>query len=340
MADVYADTVLQSARAWIKDQDNKAFELRPVISNIIEAYMLDREYTIPNLAAIKAATTQTTTAMYFDSKDFAIGTAKTNTPTGEKSGTTTADLTWATRTFIVDLPAKQYDGNEVDQAKGYAMSLYNAEKTFWSNFEELLLAHLVANLSTVNSADGYSGGTFTTNDMAIALGDVDEFYNIVSPHMQLNDFKQDYLDIHDTMWLRQSRLYAAQGAGNSTNLSFQFNGFQTFASNKIIPASSDLSTHYIVPKNGLALLDWNEPANRRGKESFANGHLRTYQSMFFPQLTFDLFIKEAWGDTTFDGGTVQYPTLTMEFALNYSLCGQPFTEAGRTPIYKYTVNKT
>lgn len=339
MANVYADTVLLAARSWIKEQNNKMFELRPVMSNIIEAFMLDREYTIPNLAAIKAATTQTTTAMYYKSKDFTIGTAKTNTPSGEKSGTGTLDLSWSTKTFVIDLPRKQYDGNEVTQAKGYAMSLYNAEKTFWSNFESVLLAYLVANLSTVNDGDGY-GGTFTTNDMSIANADVDEFYNIVSPQMQLNDFPQDYLDIHDTYWLRWSRLYAAQGAGNSTNLSFQFGGFQTFASNKILPASSDLSTHYIIPKGGIALLDWNEPANREGTGNHANGYLTTYQSLFFPELTFDVFVKESWGDTSDDGGTVQDPTLTLEFALNYALAKQPFTESGLTPIFKYTVSKT
>ncbi len=335
MANVYADTVLQDARAWIKEQENKKFELRPTVSNIIEAYLRDREYTIPNLAQIKAATTQTTTAMYFKSKDFTIGTSKSNTPSGEKSGTGKVDLTWNVKNFVIDLPTKQYDGNEVNKAKGFAMSLYNAEKTFWDNFESVLLAHLVANLSTVNDADGY-GGAFTTNTMSIPFADKDEFYNIVAPQLQMNDFPQNYLDIHDTMWLRYARLYAAQGAGNSTNLSFQFGGFNTYASNKILPASSYITTHYIVPDGGVALLDWNEPANRRGDKG-ANGELMTYQSLFFPELTFDVFVKEAWGDTSSDGGTVQDLTLTMEFSLNYSLCLQPFTESGRTAVYKYVI---
>jgi hypothetical protein len=216
------------------------------------------------------------------------------------------------------------------------MSLYNAEKTFWSNFESALLTHLIANLSTVNDADGY-GGTFTTNTMSLASADIDEFYNIVAPQLQMNDFESEYLDIHDTMWLRYARLYAAQGAGNSTNLSFQFGGFNTYASNKILPGSAELTAHYIVPKGGIALVDWNEPANRRGESAFANGYLTTYQSLFFPELTFDVFIKESWGDTSDDGGTVQDPTLTLEFALNYALCTQPFTESGRTAVYKYVV---
>ena len=334
MANVYADTVLQDARAWIKEQENKRFELRPVISNIMEAYMRDREYTIPNLAQIKAATTQTTTAMYFKSKDFTIGSAKSNSPSGEKSGTGKLDLSWSTKTFVIDLPAKQYDGNEVNQAKGYAMSLYNAEKTFWSNFETVLAAHLAANISTKNS--GTPGGTFASNVMTIANGDVDEFYNIVAAHMQQNDYEQNYLDIHDTFWLRYARLYAAQGAGNSTNLSFQFGGFNTYASNKITPGSGELSTHYIVPDGGLAIVDWNEPANRRGDKG-ANGELMTYQSLFYPDITFDVFVKEAWGDTHNDGGSVQDLTLTFEFALNYALCLQPFTESGRTAIHKYVV---
>ena len=334
MADVYSSTVLQDARAWLKDENNKGFELRPVKTNIISAFMRDREFTVPNLADIKNATTQATKAMYFTKKDFTINTSKSNTPSGEKSGTSIVTLTWAKAGFAVDLPSKQYDGNEVARAKGFAMSLYNAERTFWSSFDETLLAYLVANKSTVNSADG--GGSFTTDTFTINYSERDEFYNILDAHMEQNDFAGEILDIHDTYWKKFVRHYSAQGAANSENLSYQFNGFTTYSSNKIVPGSAQLSLHYIVPLHGVAILDWNEPANRRG-DSGANGYLGTYQSLFFPEITFDLFVKEAWGDTSSDGGTVQDFTETFEFTLNYSLTKQPFSEVGREAIYAYDI---
>jgi len=335
MADVYSSTVLQAARAWLKSDNNKKFELRPVKTNIIGAFLRDREFTVPNLADIKRATTQTTTAMYFKKKDFTINTSKSNTPSGEKSGTGSTNLTWATKGFTIDLPSKQYDGNEVARQQGFAMSLWNGERTFWANFDSVLLAYLVANKSTVNSASG--GGSFDTDTFTISYAERDEFYNILDAHMEQNDFGGEIMDIHDTYWKKFVRHYAAQGAGNSENLSYQFDGFTTYSSNKIIPTSSELTAHYVVPANGVAILDWNEPANRRGDSKGDGSYLTTFQSLFFPEITFDVFVKSAWGDTSDDGGTVQDLTETFEFSLNYALTTQPFTESGRTAIYKYDV---
>ncbi len=334
MADVYSSTVLQDARAFLKDDANKSFELRPVKTNILAAFLRERSFTIPNLAQIKKATTQATKAMYFTKKDFTINTSKSNTPSGEKSGTAITELTWAVKGFTVDLPSKQYDGNEVARQKGFAMSLYNAERTFWAAFDETLLAYLVANKSTVTSASG--GGSASSGAFTINYAERDEFYNILDAHMAQNDYDGEILDIHDTYWMKFVRHYAAQGSGNSTNLSYQFHGFTTYASNKIIPASSQLSRHYVVPLYGVAILDWNNPANRRG-DNGANGYLGTFQSLFFPEITFDLFHKEAWGDTGSDGGEVQDFTETFEFSLNYSLTTQPFTESGRTAIMSYEI---
>lgn len=335
MADVYSATVLQDARAWLKDESNKKFELRPVKTFILPAFLRDRDFTIPDLGDIKEATTQATKSMYFTKKDFTINTSKSNTPSGEKSGTAITELTWAVKGFTVDLPSKQYDGNEVARAKGFAMSLYNAEKTFWSEFDDTLLAYLIANQTTVNDAEGggsESGGVFTIN-----YAERDEFYNILDAHMEMNDFGGEILDIHDTYWKKFVRHYAHQGEANSTNLSYQFNGFTTYSSNKILPGTGYLSTHYVVPQYGVAIVDWNEPANRRGDNLGDGSYLGTYGSLFYPELTFDLFVKTAWGDTSSDGGSVQDKTETFEFSLNYSLVTQPFTESGRTAIMKYVV---
>ena len=335
MADVYSATVLQDARAWIKDENNKSFELRPVKTYILPAFLKDRQFTVPNLAEIKAATTQATKAMYFTKKDFTINSSKSNTPSGEKSGTAITTLSWSTKGFAIDLPSKQYDGNEVARMKGFAMSLYNAEKTFWASFDETLLAYLIANKTTVNDAAG--GGTESGGDFIISNGEADEFYNVLDAHMAQNDFDGEILDVHDTYWKKYVRHYAAQGSGNSTNLSYQFSGFTTFSSNKIVNGTGVLSTHYIIPKGGVAILDWNEPANKRGDKLNDGSYLGLYQSLFYPEITFDLFVKSAWGDTSSDGGTVQDKTETFEFSLNYSVTTQPFTEAGRSAIMKYVV---
>jgi len=100
-ADVYSSTVLQAARAFIKDENNKKFELRPELSKIIDAFTRDREFTIPALDDIRQAKTQTTTALYLKSKDFTINSSKTCSPSGEQSGSGTVAVSWSEKAFVV-----------------------------------------------------------------------------------------------------------------------------------------------------------------------------------------------------------------------------------------------
>lgn len=335
MADVYADTVLLNARAFINENQNKGFELRRTKNMVVEAFLRNREFTVPNLADIKKATTQTTQFMYMKSKDFTIGSAKSNTPSGEKSGSGITSLSWSTKTFIVDLPTKQYLGNEVSRDKGYAFSIYNGEKTFWNTMATTLLAYLNSNKSTVNSGDGYDG-TLAAGTMTVPYSEADQFYNILQGHMDLNSFNGPFMDICSSYWTKYVRHFAAQGAGNDENLSYQFGNFLVHPANSLAAGTGNSSKHYIVPEGGIVMLDWNELPNRNGQKMAAY-ELMTYESMFFPGIFFDVMVKESIGDTSSDGGTVQDFTLTVEFALNYALATQPFTESGRTAIYEYVV---
>lgn len=335
MADVYADTVLLNARAFINENQNKKFELRPAKNMVIDAFLRNREFTVPNLAAIKQATTQTTQFEYMKSLAFTIGTAKSNTPSGQKSGSGITSLVWATKTFVIDLPTKQYHGNEVSRDMGFAFSLWNAEKTFWSTMATAGLTYLAANKSTVNSGDG-NDGTLGTGTMTIANADKEQFYGIVDGHMYLNNYAGPYIDIYSSYWQKYVRHYQNQGAANDENLQYQFGNFMFHPSNNLSAGTGNLAKHYIIPDGGIVMLDWNELANRNGQK-MAAVELTTVPSLFFPGIEFDLMIKESLGDTTADGGTVQDITLTFEFSLNYSFATQPFTESGRTAIHEYVI---
>lgn len=335
MADVYADTVLQNARAFINENQNKGFELRKTKNMVVEAFLRNRDFTVPNLADIRKATTQTAQFEYMKSKTFTINAAKSNTPSGEKSGSGITSLSWATKTFVVDLPTKQYLGNEVSKQKGYAFSLYNGEKSFWNAFATTLVTYLGANKSTVNSGDGYDGN-LATGTMTVAASEADQFYNVLQGHMDLNSFNAPFIDICSAYWTKYVRHYAAQGAGNDENLSYQFGNFIIHPANSLAAGTGNSSKHYIVPEGGIVLIDWNEIPNRMGQK-MAAVELGTYESMFYPGLYFDLMVKESLGSTGADGGDVQDITLTLEFALTYALATQPFTEAGRTAIMEYVV---
>jgi len=337
-ADVYADTVLQAARAFIKDQNNKKFQLRPEYTRIVEIFMKDREFTIPNLAAIRKADTQTTTAMYLKKKDFTVGSSKDCAVTGEQSGSAKVDLTWVTKTVKIATSFKQHAGNEVSQARALANDLYNAEVSLFfgaSGLDAALLTYLETNKSGVNN--GGSGSFDATNDiMAIATANIDDFYNLVTADMQMNNYNPMFLEAHDTMWTAKQRKYVNQGAGNSTNTAFQFAGFEFYASNLIttgtIGSNAYTSIHYIVPEQGVAILDWNDPLNVAGA-TLGDKEWSTYQSILMPGLTLDLYKIKACADTSANGGGTQDLTENWELSLNYALAKQPVVSG--TPIFKY-----
>lgn len=338
-ADVYADTVLLKAQAFIKDENNKKFQLRPELTTAINAFKKDREYTIPNLAAIRNATTQATEALYMKQKDFTINTSKSCSPSGETSGSGAVSVTFVQKQFVISSNYKQYAGNQVTMDMALANDLYNGENSLWTAVDQYLIDYLETNKSGVNNAEA---SMFDSVNDIQAIDDSNElfFYNIVRAQMATNNYSGNFSDVADTMWQAKRLQYINQGAGNSTNSSFQFGGFDFYPSNLIsagtIGATVYTSIHYIIPDGAVAILDWNDPLNRAGQTS-GESSWYTMQSMVHPEFTFDVYKTTACADTSSSGGSVQDLTTTWEFTLNFAVAKQPVPTALETPIYKYGV---
>jgi len=338
-ANAYAETVLQDARAFIKADANKKFQLRPEFTKAMDIFLRDRDFTLPNLGTLRQATTQATTALYLKKKAFTVGTTKGCSPSGEQSGSGSVALTWGTKNVIIKTNFKQHAGNEVAQARALANDLYNAEVSLWTNIDQDLIDYLNTNRSGVNA--GGSGTFDAVNDiMAVTLANENYFYNLVTADMQKNNYSPSFLELHDTMWTAKQRQYVNQGAGNSANTAFQFAGFEFFPSNLITPGTiggnTYTSLHYIVPAGGVAIVDWNDPLNRANKVS-GEKSWTTMQSLLRPEFTFDVYKISDCADTSADGGGTQDFTETWEISFNYAKAVQPISVATETPIFKYGV---
>lgn len=331
-ANDYVDTVLQTARAFIKDENNRKFELRPNFTNLIDMFLRDREYTMPSLSAIRQAETQATNALYINKKDFVVGTAKSCNKVGGTSGSSTVPLTWQTLCVGIRHSFKCFAGNEVSSARAFANDIYNAEVSLFEQLDQNALDYLEANHSTVNAAGALSAGDIRD----VAQADKLFFYNCVSAEMRQNNYAPIYLDGHDTGFTKVQQQYINQGAGNSVNTQFQFGGFDFFPSNLITPPAGYESLHYIVPTGGVAVLDWNDPLNR-SNASIGDKRWFTMQSLLRPEFTLDVYRTDDCADTSGDGGGTQDLVTTWEIALNYAFAAQPVPTAGETPIFKYGV---
>jgi hypothetical protein len=341
---LYANTTTLEARSLLTVENQKKFELRPVLSRVAEPFIRSANAAIVNLAQIKKAVQQTTKVIYHKNKAFTINSSRSNTPTGEQSGTGISTITWYEKNFRVTDSSKLFQNNDVDRMTALAVNLWNGEKSFWESLDEnVLVAFLDSNKSTVNDGHTYDG-TLASGVMTIKADDVDKFYNIVAGHMGLNDFEAPFMDIHSMYWKSKQQYYAAQGAGNNTNLAFQFGGFEHFPSNKITPTAGNyISKHYIVPVGGIAMVTWNNPDNRSGVQH-ANARLFTVESLFYPGIYFDVFAYDTWGDTSSGGsgeitGDLQDATTCYEYCLHYANWTHPFTESGQTAIFRYDNKK-
>ncbi len=339
-ANVYVDTALLDAQAFIKADPLKRFQLRKELTEALPIFEKDREFTIPNLASIRSSTTRATTALYLKNKDFTEIGSKSCDPSGETSGSSSVPINWAKKTYAMSFNEKQFDGNQVSIDQARAIDLWNLEKTLWKDVDQAAIDYLETNRSAINN--GESGSFDTVNDiMAINASDADEFYNLVGADMQINNYNPMYSDLFNTMWGANKNFIFAQGAGNDTNLEFQNVGFNYYRSNLIsgnvtIGNNTYTSIHYVVPDQAVAVLDWNESLNVRTKQS-ADKFWFTMDSSMRPGYKFDVFKKTGCGDTTSSGGAPQDYTEVWEITIWYAFAKQPLSGVNETGIFKYGI---
>lgn len=346
----YLETVLLEARIIAQEMVQKKFNLRPPLTRIHEAFLAGRDYVTgengESLDELRQAPTQATKVKYLTKMNFTTTNEKTCNPDGDVGGSDSLNVTWVELVKTIKIREKQFAGNEITLIRALANYMYQLEVDMFMGSNSLnsaMLAYLEANRTQVNalSAGGAKNVWEGTPDfhVAVANGDLNRFYNYLLSDMAMNNYNAPFFDIHNTGWLSEVAHYAEQGTANSVNTAYQFDGVTRLPSNLIVPGGYDFSTHYIVPEGGVAVLFDNERLNREGRVSNNSGIWTTQQSMLVPDVTFDVFIKEACADTTTYGGGKQDLVRDIEFTTNYALLKQPVA-TNETPIFKYVVKKS
>ncbi len=342
MADELADSVLLEARGMQSQRKERLFEQRPDNSRVLDAYTVDREMSVPNLDEIRQAQTQTTKVNYLDNLAYTVNTATGCDPTAEYSGSSILTATWAKKSVTVGMRHDQLQGNDYSAARILSTRLWLAEKSIWESLNTTLVADLDADRNTTDlwSATGSKGTWDDTDDlMEIDSGDSADFYNNMLADMMAANWNGPFDHVHDMIWTADRRKNEAQGAGNSTNTSFQFSdGVWASHPTVDIDASQTIngqaytSIGYIIPRGAVSILDWNDPKCRKELRKDDSQYWGTYQSLWHPEFTFDLMTKLDCADTSSDGGTTQDLVTKWELTLNYSLLTQP--QATGAPIIK------
>jgi len=342
MANSRSSTNLLNARLFLSEQFN-APELRRSNWGATMAFLMDRNFTFPKIEELRTSQNRTTQAMYKKKKDFTVSNAApTCTPSGETSGTGIQTLTWTPYKVVVTSPHKPFYNNEQARQDAFNHDLENALRSLHDAIETDAVSFLEANKTTVNGADGaFPYGTWNAarDTMEFATGAEERIYSYFNAEMKLNDYNSPpWLDIHNTAWDAE-RLYALnQGAQNGTNYSWQFNGFEQFWTNSIDPAAYYDHSFYLVPRYGIAMLDWIEPMNVEfSGRIHANREYGVLPNPIIPDIRLQYMKYETCADTTDDGGDTQDPIDTWEISTWISFNTALLSTAGETTIYKQAI---
>lgn len=197
-----------------------------------------------------------------------VGTARTETLTGDIGDSTRDSLSFVTYQREFTLSDGIARNNFFNAAKMLANQIVNARLDIGASIETAAIAALEAARNTVQGNRPSSGiGTWDgANNYVyeIANADSNNYYNYLRAAQAALDYNGQMQEVH-TINLEALKFYQiAQGTGNSTNMQFQYPGWDLNLSTSITNASDYEGTSYVVPAASVALMDWVPGKNREG----------------------------------------------------------------------------
>lgn len=330
----YTSSVLLDAIGLLTDQFQR-HERRKPFYGAHELYLKGRDYTIPDLADIRESTLRTTTTKYLKKSTQTVGSSRSCTPTASFGDSGTVDLSWTTYAVTVKTSDKVFRNNYYSQVKALAEDLYYAYMELHDEIETDMVAHLESSKTGVNNGSAWMGTWDSVNDIyKIANSNESNYYNYIRTIMRENKYRNELNVVQNVAAKAVMDYQGAQGAGNSTNLSYNYPNMTFYESGSITSGSDYKILSYVAENDAVAVLDWLEPLNRQGK---VKGDLE-WTTMgdlfgFFPSM--QLFKKFACADTTDYGGTTQDATEVWEISIDLSLVKAPISTSTETPIYKF-----
>jgi hypothetical protein len=213
------------------------------------------------------------------------------------------------------------------------------ERTFLTALDTAAYTSLEANHSTVNAADG-NPYTVAADSMVVAAADNDLFFNEAQAILLANDLPADAVNvIASPRMMALKNEYANQGAGNDTNLAFQFGPFSFYLSPRITVDANDRDTLFLAPKGSLGMLTHIDQDSVLGSES--GDHKWSVQ--YLPRLGFNVGLLETkdCADNSTRTGNATAASLLESFMFSFDYTFVTAYDSGTlgTSIFKANFTK-
>ena len=330
----YTSSVLVDAIGLLTDQFQR-FERRKPFYGAHELFLKERQFSIPDLAAIRLSENRTTTTKYLKKSTQTVGSARACAPTASFGDSGTVDLTWTPYVVTVRTSDKMFRNNYYGQVQALANDLYYAFMELHDEVETDMVAYLEANKTGVNSGSSWMGTFDATNDIfPITLANVANYFNYIRTVMRENKYKNDLNLVQNVAAKAIMDYQGAQGPGNSTNLGYNYPNMNFYESSSVTSGSDYNIISYVGESSSVGVLDWIPGVNRDGYIKGAHEWTRMSDMFgFFPEIS--VFKIDACSDTTLTGGATQDPTAIWELSVDLALVKAPISTSTEEAIFKF-----
>lgn len=268
--------------------------------------------------------------------------ARSHDHTGDRGDSAVTTPTWVTTADTFSMSLKQYDNNTYSMQEGLNNLFENAYLNVIEKLEDDAQDFLFGDRSGVNVATG-GGGTFDATDDVynFTMANVNTVVQKTRTVMEENGYKGGLTVFADSLAYDTFRFQAAQGAGNDTNLAFQYEGINFVRSigvaSKFGPLAGtyDKGVWFAVPNDSIGAMPWIPVQNREGKET----RLQTYSSGVSPydQSEYAIHFYETKGDYSASNGMTQDEATEFEISMDMAFVSSPITVTDETAIFAFSL---
>lgn len=204
-----------------------------------------------------------------DADDVTISNVRSCTWAKSENTSKLVELTFATVSFGFRMYPSQHENNDVSYQQDFDKKLEKYLLKLAAHLDTLAISTLNANKNVVWGDDVTAIYPQVGDAMQVAAAGQDDFYNQLSAIFETMDFYGNVHVVANTLHQPIVRRYINQGAGNDTNLAFQFAGYEYHYSNRVanrqVGDNPAKSTLFAYPEGTLAFLNRNDPDSKAGR---------------------------------------------------------------------------
>jgi len=340
----YSTANLVKAQIWLNGEFASA-EKRFRVPAVFQLFnSTDARTLFPQYDTLKTAVNRVIEANYFLRTVETLSTAGiSHDHTGGQGDSGTLTPSWTPYSSNWSMTLKQANASTKTWQELFNDNLSNKVRGFAEGLDDVSSAYLFNNRTGVNVA-AVKGAFTAVNDVYEITGTTygDEAMSITRVVMDINKYQGGVYDVVcDSTSYTTFQMQAAQGAQNSTNLSFQFMSVTFIHDPALTARALALSATYskgfwmAVPRGTVSVLPWIPTQNRQGVSTKEN----KYGSLLNPVdgLQYGTHEYETRSDGSSINGQTQDVTSQYQLFIFLAFEKAPLSEATETTIYAFAI---